>query len=141
MHKVVCGKALNANMLLALSLEYAETLSMPVQSSSLTLPGVKTSGMGSLVLLFQAFSRVSEEETMRISDSVLAEFEIELNELVNEQTMPLSDKSLGKIQKNLEEKARAKLRQDMAEIATFEEVMFETDKIEDKIRSHFEIKR
>jgi len=97
MHKVVCGKALNANMLLALSLEYAETLSMPVQSSSLTLPGVKTSGMGSLVLLFQAFSRVSEEETMRISDSVLAEFEIELNELVNEQTMPLSDKSLGKI--------------------------------------------
>ena len=97
--------------------------------------------MGSLVLLFQAFSRVSEEETMRISDSVLAEFEIELNELVNEQTMPLSDKSLGKIQKNLEEKARAKLRQDMAEIATFEEVMFETDKIEDKIRSHFEIKR
>jgi len=29
----------------------------------------------------------------------------------------------------------------MAEIATFEEVMFETDKIEDKIRSHFEIKR
>jgi len=30
MHKVVCGKALNANMLLALSLEYAETLSMPV---------------------------------------------------------------------------------------------------------------
>lgn len=78
---------------------------------------------------------------MRISDSVLAEFEIELNELVNEQTMPLSDKSLGKIQKNLEEKARAKLRKDMAEIATFEEVMFETDKIEDKIRSHFEIKR
>ena len=97
--------------------------------------------MGSLILLFQAFSRVSEEETMRISDSVLAEFEIELNELVNEQTMPLSDKSLGKIQKNLEEKARAKLRKDMAEIATFEEFMFETDKIEDKIRSHFEIKR
>jgi len=27
MHKTVCGKALNGNMFLALSLEYAETLS------------------------------------------------------------------------------------------------------------------
>ena len=40
--------------------------------------------MHSLILLFHAFSRVSEEETMRISDTVLSDFEIELNEQVNE---------------------------------------------------------
>ena len=50
-HKQVCGKALNANMLLALSLEYAETLSQPTQGSSL-MPGMKGSTMHSLILLF-----------------------------------------------------------------------------------------
>ena len=80
MHKTVCGKALNGNMLLALSLEYAETLSQP-QNNNLNLPGAnKGSNMHSLILLFHAFSRVSEEETMRISDTVLADFEQELNE-------------------------------------------------------------
>lgn len=49
-HKSVFGKSLNGNMLLALSLEYAETLSQP--QSSLTLPGIKSSMYGSLMLLF-----------------------------------------------------------------------------------------
>ena len=67
-------------MLLALSLEYAETLSQP-QNTNLNLPGAnKGANMHSLILLFHAFSRVSEEETMRISDTVLADFEQELNE-------------------------------------------------------------
>ena len=35
--------------------------------------------MHSLIPLFQAFSRVSEEETLRISDTVLGDFEDELN--------------------------------------------------------------
>ena len=69
-------------MFLALSLEYAETLSQP--QTSINLPGAKGSTMNSLILLFHAFSRVSEEETMRISDTVLADFEVELNEQVNE---------------------------------------------------------
>ncbi len=55
--------------------------------------------------------------------------------------MPLSDKSLGKIKKTLEEKYKARLRKDMAEIATFDEVMFETDKIDEKMRQYFETKR
>ena len=97
--------------------------------------------MHSLILLFHAFSRVSEEETMRISDTVLSDFEIELNEQVNEQTMPLSEKQLNKIFRKLEEKFRARLRKDLAEIATFDEVMFETDKIDERIRQHFEAKR
>ena len=67
-HKVVCGKAINGNMLLALSLEYAETLSTPAQNN-LNLPGNKGSMIGgSLQTLFTAFSRVSEEEVMRIFD-------------------------------------------------------------------------
>ena len=55
--------------------------------------------------------------------------------------MPLSDKSLGKIKKTLEEKYKARLRKNMAEIATFDEVMFETDKIDEKMRQYFEAKR
>jgi len=81
-------------MLLALSLEYAETLSQPASSAALQLPGLKSSTMGSLVLLFHAFSRVSEEETMRISDSILAAFEEELNAQVNQDVMPLSEDTL-----------------------------------------------
>ena len=51
--KTVCGKALNGNMFLALSLEYAETLSQTATSSNLMqLPGAKASCYGSLLLLF-----------------------------------------------------------------------------------------
>lgn len=74
-HKEVCGKAINGNMLLALALEYAETLSTPVQTSqNLTLPGNKSSVVGSLLTLFTAFQRVSEEETMRIFDLIYSQF-------------------------------------------------------------------
>ncbi len=55
--------------------------------------------------------------------------------------MPLSEKSFGKIKKTLEEKYKARLRNNMAEIATFDEVMFETDKIDEKMRQYFEAKR
>ena len=58
--------------------------------------------MHSLILLFQAFSRVSEEETLRIADTVLAEFQDELNAAVNQDTMPLSEKTLKKTFKRLE---------------------------------------
>ena len=78
-HKVVCGKAINGNMLLALALEYAETLSAPIQTSSnLTLPGNKSSITGSLLTLFTAFSRVSEEETMRIFDLVYQQLQTDI---------------------------------------------------------------
>ena len=138
--KNVCGKAINGNMLLALSLEYAETLSQPVQSI-ISLPGAKSSTMHSLLLLFQAYSRVAEEETMRISDTVLAGFEEELDSLVNDQTMPLPDKTINKIFKKLEAKYKDQLRQNLAEIATFDEVMHENDKIEERMRQRFEAKR
>lgn len=36
--------------------------------------------MHSLVLLFQCYGRVAEEETMRISDTVMAEFDRELED-------------------------------------------------------------
>ena len=75
-HKVVCGKAINGNMLLALALEYAETLSQPAQN--LSLPGNK-SMIGNLLTLFTAFSRVSEEETMRIFDLVYQQFQNEIH--------------------------------------------------------------
>lgn len=53
------------------------------------------------MLLFHAFYRVSEEEMLRISDTVLADFKDELRENINEQTMPLSDKILSKVNKQL----------------------------------------
>jgi len=40
----------------------------------------------------------------------------------------------------LEEKYRARLRQDLAEISTFDEVMQETEKIEERMRQLFEVK-
>ena len=64
------------------------------------MPG-KNSTYGSLMLLFHAFYRVSEEEMLRISDTVLADFKDELRENINEQTMPLSDKILSKVNKQL----------------------------------------
>ena len=97
--------------------------------------------MHSLIPLFQAFSRVSEEETLRISDTVLGDFEDELNSQVNIETMPLAEKALNKVCKKLEAKYKARLRHDLAEIATFDEVMFETDKIEERMRHYFEAKR
>lgn len=40
----------------------------------------------------------------------------------------------------MEEKYRARLRQDLAEISTFDEVMQETEKIEERMRQLFEVK-
>lgn len=51
-YKAVCGKALNGNMLLALSLEYAETLSQPASQSTLGMQPIKGSTMHSLIPLF-----------------------------------------------------------------------------------------
>ena len=58
--------------------------------------------MHSLIPLFQAFNRVSEEETMRIADTVLADFEDELNQKVSLESMPLADKAINKACKKLE---------------------------------------
>ena len=89
-HKLVCGKAINGNMLLALSLEYAEILSAPNQGN-LSLPGNNKSSMiGNLQTLFTAFSRVSEEEMVRIFDLVYTKFQSEISDQVNEETLPLS---------------------------------------------------
>ena len=71
---------------------------------------------------------------MRISDTVLANFELEVNQLINEETMPMSQKALRKIFKKLEQKYKSELRHSIAEITTFDEVMFETDKIEEKMK-------
>ena len=79
-HKLVCGKAINGNMLLALSLEYAEILSNPTQNN-LSLPGnTKNSMIGNLQTLFTAFSRVSEEEMYRIFDLVYTSFQKDIND-------------------------------------------------------------
>lgn len=40
----------------------------------------------------------------------------------------------------MEEQYRARLRQDLAEISTFDEVMQETEKIEERMRQLFEMK-
>ena len=66
--------------------------------------------MHSLIPLFQAYSRVAEEETLRISDTVLADFEEELNRQINLETMPLSEKVMTKKCKKLEEMCKARLR-------------------------------
>ena len=77
-------------MLLALSLEYAEILSAPNQAN-LALPGTNKSSMiGNLQTLFTAFSRVSEEEMVRIFDLVYTKFQSEISDQVNEETLPLS---------------------------------------------------
>ena len=55
--------------------------------------------------------------------------------------MPLADKLLNKTCKKLEQKYKARLRHDLAEIATFDEVMFETDKIDERMRQIFEAKK
>ena len=55
--------------------------------------------------------------------------------------MPLSDKAMKKINKRLDEKYRARLRRDLAEITTFDEVMLETEKLEERMRQNFEAKR
>ena len=55
--------------------------------------------------------------------------------------MPLADQALNKACKKLEKKYRARLRRELAEIATFDEVMAETDKIDERMRHIFEVKR
>lgn len=141
-HKAVCGKAINGNMFLALALEYAETLSAPTQSSSsLTLPGNKASVAGSLLTLFTAFSRVSEEETMRIFDLVYQQFQNDINDQVCEETMPLGTVQLEKIFKKANVKYKTMLKTSMSEIATFEEVLLQADLLEHKMKDMFETKR
>jgi hypothetical protein len=54
--------------------------------------------------------------------------------------MPLSEKTLTKTFRKLECKYKANLRQNMAEIATFDEVMEETDKIDERMRQYFDSK-
>lgn len=54
--------------------------------------------------------------------------------------MPLAEKVLNKKCKKLEQKYKARLRQDLAEIASFDEVMFETDKIDERMRQYFDAK-
>ena len=66
---------------------------------------------------------MSEEETQAISDNVLAEFESELNERINDETMPVSEKTLKKTFKEIELRHKERLRKQLAEIATFAEVM------------------
>ena len=47
---------------------------------------------------------------MRISDTVMAAYEDEVNEHVNAVTMPMSEKSLRKVFKRLEQKYKGELR-------------------------------
>jgi len=55
--------------------------------------------------------------------------------------MPLADKTINKLNKKLQEKYRSRLRKDLAEIATFEEVMHETEKMEERMRQLFDTKK
>lgn len=55
--------------------------------------------------------------------------------------MPLSEKVLNKTFRKLESKYKDVLRQNLAEIATFDDVMFENDKIEERMKLKFETKR
>lgn len=55
--------------------------------------------------------------------------------------MPLSEKNLTKTFKRLETKFKGILRENLSEIATFDEVMFENDKIEERMKQKFEAKR
>ena len=55
--------------------------------------------------------------------------------------MPLAENRLTKIFKKLECRYKGILRNNLAEIATFEEIMFEADKMEDRMRQFFDTKR
>ena len=79
--------------------------------------------MGSLLTLFTAFSRVSEEETLRIFDVVYQQFQNEMNEKVCEDTLPMASVQLEEIFEEAEEKFKGMLKTGMSEIATFDEVM------------------
>lgn len=101
--KIVQGKALNGNMLLALSMEYAEIMSgnntncngLSGGSTNLVLPGHKP-GKPNYLPIFQAFIRVSEEETQRLFDETVANFEQDFNMLVTDEMMPVAQKVLTK---------------------------------------------
>ena len=57
---------------------------------------------------------------------------------MNEDTLPLSSAQLEKIFKKAEVKFKGMLKTSMSEIATFDEVMSQSDQLESKMKDIFE---
>lgn len=64
-----------------------------------------------------------------------------MDDAVNDETMPLPCKQFKKIIKGLENKSRSQLRVGLAELLTFEEVLYECERFEQRIEMLIEEKR
>jgi len=124
-YKRVCGKPLNGKMLLSLAIEYAETLSaLGLKSMQVPVP---------LASLTQAIFRITDEETVRQGDEAYEQFKQALENEINDETMPLSDKQFKKIVKRISRETGKKLRYGLCEILKFEEVLYECERFNQRV--------
>ena len=65
---------------------------------------------------------------------------MELNGLLNEDTMPVSDKQLKKYAKKMQTQYRNELRSSLSEICSFDEVMEHANRLEEKMKASIEEK-
>ena len=79
--------------------------------------------------------RITDEETQRQGDEAYELFQSLLEKEINEDTMPLPAKKFNKIIKKIEMESKAMLRGGLAEFLQFDEVMYESDKFEQRITS------
>lgn len=124
-YKRVCGKPLNGKMLLSLAIEYAETLSaLGLKSMQVPVP---------LASLTQTIFRITDEETVRQGDEAYEQFKQALENEINDETMPLSDKQFKKIVKRISRETGKKLRYGLCEILKFEEVLYECERFNQRV--------
>ena len=64
-----------------------------------------------------------------------------LDDAINDETMPLPNKQFKKVVKKLDGQVRSQLRSGLAELLTFEEVLYECERYEQRIDMLVEDKR
>ncbi len=124
-------------MLLSLALEYSETLTAMGQNTR--LPGQQVPIP--MATLSQSIFRITDEEIQRQGDEAFTLFKQELDDAIDDETMPLPNKQFKKIVKKLDAKVRSQLRLGLAELLTFEEVLYECERFEQRIEMLIEEKR
>ena len=78
---------------------------------------------------------------MRIFDLVYSQFQAEVCEQTNPDSLPLASVKLDKIFKKATVKYKTELKMSLSEIATFDEVLVQSDLFEHKIKDFYEEKR
>jgi hypothetical protein len=107
-------------MLIGLVMEYIECLenfSTKIVKVDENLPN-----------LLQAITRVSDEESARLSDKAYRDFSKELDIELSLEVMPLSSIKLESIFTTLQRKYRSQLRTNLAELLSFDQVLEESDR-------------